>query len=112
MASETGSTELFDGPAKRGPFGDNSKGGLLVPNLGQDGQNSKNLGGETKKGSNSWASLFGSTSSPSMTYTPPSTVGEKIVVTPYEEIISQGVRVWENSLVRQLIDAKLSYPVI
>ena len=47
-----------------------------------------------------------------MTYTPLTTVGEKIVVTPFEEVISQGVRVRENSLVSQLLDAKLPYLVI
>ena len=47
-----------------------------------------------------------------MTYTPPTTVGEKIVVTPIKDVISQGVKVWENSLLGQLIDAKLLYPVI
>ena len=38
--------------------------------------------------------------------------GGKMVVTPSEEVISQGVTLWENSLVGQLIDAKLPYPVI
>ena len=47
-----------------------------------------------------------------MSYTSPTTVGEKIVVTPSKKVISQDVRVWENSLVGQLIDAKLSFPVI
>ena len=34
------------------------------------------------------------------------------MVTPSEEVLSQGVRLWENSLVGQLIDAKLLYTVI
>ena len=55
-------------------------------------QIAKNSGGEGKK-PNSWASLFGSTSGTSLTYTPPTTVGEKFVVTPSEEVISQGVSV-------------------
>ena len=104
--------QLIDGPAIRGPFGVNSNGGLVVPNHGHNVHNSKKLRGEAKKGVNSWASLFGSTSGSSMTYTPPTTMGEKIVVTPFEEVISQGVRVWEKSLIGQLIDAKLPYPVI
>ena len=45
----------------------------------------------------SWASLFGSRNGNSMIYTPPTSVGDKVVVTPIEEIIAQGVRVWENS---------------
>ena len=91
----------------------NSKDGSAALIHGQNVQNSKNSGGEAKKGvmPNSWVSLFGSIGGIS-TYTPPTTVGEKIVVTPSEEVISQGVRVWENSLVGQLIDAKLLYPVI
>ena len=70
-ASKIGLTDrqLNDGPAIRGPFGVNSNGGPTVSNHGHDVQNSKKLGGEAKKGVNSWASLFGSTSGFSMTYT-------------------------------------------
>ena len=42
----------------------------------------------------SWASLFGSTSGKPMAYTPPTSVGDKIVVTPTEEI--------ERSLIKEL----------
>ena len=100
---------LNDGPAIREPFGTNSNGGPPVPIRGHEVHKSNNSGGA---GKNSWASLFGSTRGFSMTYTPLTTVGEKIVVTPFEEVISQGVRVRENSLVSQLLDAKLSYLVI
>ena len=41
----------------------------------------------------SWASLFGSSSSNPLSYTPPKIVGDKIVVVPPEEVIVQGVRV-------------------
>ena len=106
MVSKNGSADF------RGPVGATSKGGPPDPKLGHDGQNSKILQDEAKKGGNSWAALFGSTRSSSLPYTPPTTVGEKIVLTPSEEVISQGVRLWENSLVGQLIDAKLSYTII
>uniref|UniRef100_A0A9I9EE75 DUF4283 domain-containing protein n=1 Tax=Cucumis melo TaxID=3656 RepID=A0A9I9EE75_CUCME len=59
-----------------------------------------------------WASLFGTSSEESLFYTPPKAIGDKIVVIPPEEVIDQGIQVWENSLVGQLIDAKLPYAVI
>ncbi|KAA0049771.1 DUF4283 domain-containing protein [Cucumis melo var. makuwa] len=59
-----------------------------------------------------WASLFGTSSEGSLLYTLPKAIGDKIVVIPLEEVIDQGIRVWENSLVGQLIDAKLPYAVI
>lgn len=39
----------------------------------------------------SWASLFGSSSGNSLLYTHATFVGDKIVVTPSEEVIAQGV---------------------
>ncbi|KAL0556476.1 hypothetical protein IC582_004990 [Cucumis melo] len=59
-----------------------------------------------------WASLFGTAAEGSLLYTPPKVIGDKIVVIPTEEVIDQGIRVWENSLVGQLINAKLPYSVI
>ncbi|TYK26656.1 DUF4283 domain-containing protein [Cucumis melo var. makuwa] len=59
-----------------------------------------------------WASLFGTATEGSLPYTLPKAIGDKIVVIPTEEVIDQGIRVWENSLVGQLIDAKLPYSVI
>uniref|UniRef100_A0A1S4E4L1 DUF4283 domain-containing protein n=1 Tax=Cucumis melo TaxID=3656 RepID=A0A1S4E4L1_CUCME len=64
-------------------------------------------------GSNStWASLFRTSTEGSLPYTPPKAIGDKIVVVPPEEVIVQGIRVWENSLVGKLIDANLPYVVI
>ena len=76
---------LNDGPAIREPFGTNSNGRPPVSIRGHEVQKSNNSRGA---GKNSWASLFGSTRGFSMTYTPLTTVGEKIVVTPFEEVIS------------------------
>ena len=62
-------------------------------------------------GGSSWASLFGSVKWSSYGLYTPTSIGEKVVI-PNEEIIYQEVRMWENSLVGQLIDAKLLYQVI
>ena len=59
-----------------------------------------------------WASLFGTSSEGSLPYTPPKAIGDKVVVVPPEEVIAQGIQVWGNSLVGQLIDAKVPYSII
>lgn len=83
------------------------------------GSISKNLSvnvvenGPKTTGSNStWASLFGTSPDGSLPYTQPKTIGDNIIVVPSEEVIAQNIRVWENSLVGQLINVKLPYAVI
>lgn len=39
----------------------------------------------------SWTFLFGSSCEGSLSYTPPKVVGDKIVVIPLKEVITQGV---------------------
>lgn len=36
----------------------------------------------------------------------------KIVVILHEQVVAQGVKVWENSLVWQIIDAKVPYVIV
>lgn len=55
---------------------------------------------------------FESSNEGSLPYIPPQIVENKIVAIPLEEVITQGVQVWENFLVGKLIDAKLPYAVI
>lgn len=60
----------------------------------------------------SWATLFGSVSGMFLPFTPPTFVSQKIVVVLPKENVAKGVKVWENSLVRQIIDVKMPYPII
>ncbi|TYK18951.1 uncharacterized protein E5676_scaffold418G00380 [Cucumis melo var. makuwa] len=78
-----------------------------VSNVVQNGINKQLIDSKS-----TWASLFGTSSEESLLYTLPKIIGDKIVVTPPEEVIDQGIKVWENSLVGQLIDSKLPYTVI
>lgn len=63
--------------------------------------------------SSSSASLFGLVSwTSSLLFTPPTIVVSKFVVVPLEEIVAQGVKVWENSLVGKTIDGRMPYVAI
>ena len=64
-------------------------------------------------GTNStWASLFRTSSKGSLPSTLLKAIGDKVVVVPPKEVIAQGIWVWENSLIGQLIYAKMPYTVI
>lgn len=60
----------------------------------------------------SWALSFSSIVRTSLPFTPPTTVCSKIVVILHEQVVAQGVKVWENSLVWQIIDAKVPYVIV
>lgn len=60
----------------------------------------------------SQASLFGSVSNTCLPFSPLAKIGSEVVVLTLEEIVAKGVRIWENSLVGQIVIAKMPYVVI